>query len=237
MKLICCNFKMNLLREDIINYLNIIDGKIKKENLIFFPSIPYISTFSELGFKVGSQDISFKNFGSITGDTSVLQLKELGTTYTIIGHSERRKYFVDDKYIDKKINLALKNNINVILCIGESVKEDIKKTQEFLKEEIDEAFNNNLDLIKNNNLIIAYEPIWAIGSGIIPSNKCLDDTILFIKQYILDNFKLDLKVLYGGSVNLENIDTLEQIEVIDGYLIGGCSLKPENILEISKKLM
>ena len=236
MKLICCNFKMNLLKKDIVNYLDTIDNSVNKRNLIFFPSIPYISMFKERGYLVGSQDISFKESGSITGDNSVLQLKELGISYTIIGHSERRKYFNEDKYVSNKINLALKNSIKVILCIGENVKQDNNDTKIFLKKEIDEAFINNLELINNDNLIIAYEPIWAIGSGEIPSNNCLNNTISFIKEYIFDKYKLNLKVLYGGSVNLDNIETLENIKVIDGYLIGGCSLKPENILEVSAKL-
>jgi len=233
MKIICCNFKMNLLKKDIDNYLNIIDNKINKNNTIFFPSIPYISLFSNRGYLVGSQDISFKEFGSITGDTSVMQLKELGIKYTIIGHSERRQYFDDDKYISKKINLSLQNNIDVILCIGETTKTTENETFEFLKNEIDEAFQNNINLINNNNLIIAYEPIWAIGSGVIPSDKCLINTISFIKKYILDNYKLNLKVLYGGSVNLDNINSLNKINEIDGYLIGSCSLKPENLLAIT----
>lgn len=233
MKLICCNFKMNLLKQDIENYLKVIENKVNKENTIFFPSIPYIDMFNKHGYIVGCQDISFESFGSFTGDTSILQLKELGIKYSIIGHSERRKYFDDDKYIFKKINLALKNDIKVILCIGENIKTNEKETFEFLKEEIDEAFKNNIDLITKDNLIIAYEPIWAIGSGTIPSNNCLINTICFIKDYILDNYKLNLKILYGGSVNLNNIDSLNKIEKIDGYLIGSCSLKPENIIKIS----
>lgn len=233
MKLICCNFKMNLLKNDIDNYLKVIENKLNKENTIFFPSIPYISMFKNKGYKVGSQDISMEEFGSITGDTSIMQLKELGIKYSIVGHSERRKYFDDDKYISKKINLALSNEVKVILCIGENIKKDEKEKLEFLKYEIDNAFKSNLDLINNNNLIIAYEPIWAIGSGIIPSNNCLINTISYIKQYILKNYNLNLKVLYGGSVNLDNINSLNEIKEIDGYLIGNCSLKPENILTIT----
>lgn len=237
MKLICCNFKMNLLKHDIENYLNVIENKVNKENIIFFPSIPYISLFNSRNYLVGSQDISMEKFGSITGDTSIMQLKELGIKYSIIGHSERRKYFNDDKYISKKINLALNNNINVILCIGESIKTSEQETFNFLKNEINEAFKNNLDLINNNNLIIAYEPIWAIGSGIIPSNNSLITTISFIKKYIVDTYNLNLKVLYGGSVNLDNINSLNDIKDIDGYLIGSCSLKPENILAITTSHM
>lgn len=232
MKLVCCNFKMNLLKKDIDNYLNIINDKIDKENIIFFPSIPYINYFKENGYIVGSQNISFQEFGSITGDTSIIQLKELGISYALIGHSERRKYFDEDKYITKKIKLTLENNIKVILCIGESIKASEEETNLFLKEEIDDAIENNISLINNNNLIIAYEPIWSIGSGVIPDNNCLIETISFIKKYILETYKLDLKVLYGGSVNLDNIKNLENINQIDGYLIGGASLNPEDFLSL-----
>ena len=231
MKLICCNFKMNLLKKDIDNYLKIIDNRINKENIVFFPSIPHINKFIEKGYLVGSQDISFQEFGSITGDTSIIQLKELGISYTIIGHSERRKYFDDDKYISKKIKIALENNIKVILCIGESIKLTEKEANIFLKDQIDSAIDNNLNLIKNN-LIIAYEPIWAIGSGVMPDEKYLSNTISFIKNYVMNIYNLNLKVLYGGSINLDNIKNIEKITEIDGYLIGGSSLNPEIFLSI-----
>ena len=235
MKLICCNLKMNLLKKDIYKYLENIEN-INKKNIIFFPSIPYINDFYKKGFTVGSQDISFLEFGSVTGDTSILQLKELGISYTIIGHSERRKYFDDDKYISKKIKLAIDNNIKVILCIGETIKSSQEETNLFLKEEIDDAISNNLYSITNDNLLISYEPIWSIGSGIIPSNNCLLNTISFIKEYILDKYKLELKVLYGGSVKLDNINLLEKINIIDGYLIASEALKSEQFLELIQKI-
>ena len=235
MKLICCNFKMNLLKNDIDNYLNIIKDKIEKERVIFFPSIPYIESFSKENYLVGSQNISFTEFGSVTGDTSIKQLKELGITYTIIGHSERRKYFDDDKYISKKIKLALNNNIKVILCIGELEKISREETNSFLKDEIDEALRDNLDLI-NDNIIIAYEPIWAIGSGVIPDNNWINTTTSYIKNYIKNTYNKDIKVLYGGSVKVDNIDNLEKLDIIDGYLIGGASLNPNDIIALQSKI-
>ena len=236
MKLICANFKMNLLENDVLNYLKKINNKINKKNTIFFPSIPYIKLFSNKNYQVGSQDISFLEFGSITGDISVNQLIELGITYTLVGHFERRKYFDDDKYISKKVKLALKKNIKVILCIGESMKSSDEEIYNFLKDEINEALENNLDLIKNDNLIIAYEPIWSIGSKVIPDNNYLINTISFIKDYIKNTYQKDIKVLYGGSVNLENIDILEKIKKIDGYLIGRTSLNYEDFLALTKKI-
>ena len=113
----------------------------------------------------------------------------------------------------------------------------MEDTYNFLKKEIDDAFKDNLNLINQDNLIIAYEPIWAIGSGIIPDNDSLQSTINFIKKYVLDTYKINIKVLYGGSVNLTNIDELETIKEIDGYLIGSFSLKPENILELSTHII
>ena len=231
MKLICLNFKMNLLEKDIINYLNVIDKK-KLDNIVFFPNNIHLSYFKNK-YIIGSQDISFKDFGSITGDTSIHQLKEMGITYTLIGHSERRKYYNDDKYIKDKLKLALQNNIKAILCIGETL--DDKKSN--LKEvKLIEQLNILKDLnINDNNLIIAYEPIWSIGTNIIPNNIELLNTILFIKNYLKDTFNLDLKVLYGGSVNLNNIHELEKIN-LDGYLIGSFSLNPNNLIELLDKI-
>ena len=127
MKLILANFKMNLLKNDIINYLNVINNKMDKGKVIFFPNNLYIEYFKDRNYLVGSQDISFKEFGSLTGDTSVIQLKELGINYTLIGHSERREYFLDNNYISKKVNLALSNNVKVVLCVGEKKEDYLNK--------------------------------------------------------------------------------------------------------------
>ena len=236
MKLICCNFKMNLLKENIDNYLKIIEKKINKEQTVFFPSIPYITEFKKQGYLVGSQNISFQEFGSITGDTSILQLKELGITYTIIGHSEQRNYFEDEKYISKKIPLALKNNIKVVLCIGESIKISTGKTKDILKKQLDSALKENLNFMNEKNLIIAYEPIWAIGTGVIPSNQYLEEIISFIKKYVSETYHLNIKILYGGSVKLDNIECLEKLKVIDGYLIGGACLDPDKFLSLISRI-
>lgn len=237
MKLICANFKMNLLKNDIINYLEIINNKINLENIVFFPNNLYIEKFKEKNYLVGSQDISFKEFGAVTGDTSINQLKEVGISYTLIGHSERREYFNDNNYISDKIKLALENNIKVVLCIGENLNQfENNKTFSVLKDEIDEGIKNNLSIINNNNLIIAYEPIWAIGTGKIPTNDILEKTINYIKNYLTDTYNLNLKVLYGGSVNIDNIDELENISSLDGYLVGGASLDPDKFLTLIQKI-
>ena len=233
MKIIGANFKMNFQKDDINNYLEVIKNKIPIDNIIFFPSNLYIESFTKNNYLVGSQNISFQEFGAVTGDTSILQLKELGIKYTLIGHSERRKYFNDDNYIADKIKLALKNDIIPVLCIGESLREyENNLTKDKLKEQIDIALKDN----RSDKIIIAYEPIWSIGTGKIPTNDILTEIISFIKNYINENYHINLKVIYGGSVNLDNILELNKINNLDGYLIGGATLNPNKFLELIDKI-
>lgn len=233
MKIIAANFKMNLTKTEIDNYLNTIKGKIDK-NVIFFPSDIYLNDFSS--YLTGSQNISFIEKGAVTGDISIIQLLDMNIKYTLIGHSERRLYFNDNNYINSKIRLALLNKITPILCIGENLEEYQKKvTLKKLTKQIDEAFLTNNSIL-NDSLIVAYEPIWSIGTGNILDNKTIVEVIDFIKKYILNNYKLNLKVIYGGSVNLNNIGNLEKISNLDGYLIGNASLDAKSFLDLTSKI-
>jgi len=234
MKLIIGNLKMNLLKNDICNYINIIKDK-KYSNVVFCPSSIYLNYFAENSLNIGSQDIGFLEKGSCTGDESALQLKSIGVKYSLVGHSERRKYYQDDKYVNQKLSCALNNDIIPILCIGETKEEyDNNLTNSRLKTEIDKAFNkieNNL-----NKVIIAYEPIWSIGTGITPSNLEITNATAFIKQYVKDNYSVNIKVLYGGSVNDDNILNLNKIENIDGYLIGSSSIDINVFISLINKI-
>lgn len=234
MKLIVANLKMNLLKEEIIEYLNHFDNK--HQNVIFCPSNVYLNYFVDKNLNVGSQDVSSNEIGAYTGDVSASQLKSLGVKYTIIGHSERRKYYNDDKFIKDKLTNSLKNNLIPILCIGESKEErDNNKTLDILKKQLNEALNSiNKDLLLN--IIIAYEPIWSIGTGVVPNNQDIYETISFIKEYLQQEYNVTLKVLYGGSVNNQNINDLDQINNVDGYLIGGSSIDYNKFLDIIYKV-
>lgn len=234
MKLIVANFKMNLLKEDILEYVKHFNNELS--NVIFCPSNIYLNYFLEKNLNVGSQDVAFEEKGAFTGDVSASQLKSIGVKYTIIGHSERRKYHNDDKYVNSKLIYALNNNLIPILCIGETKEErENNETYEVLKNQLNEAFNNiNSDLL--SNVIIAYEPIWSIGTGVIPSNEDIYNTITFIKKYLYEQYNFQLKVLYGGSVNNSNISELETINNIDGYLIGGSSIDYNKFLDIINKV-
>ncbi len=227
MKIIACNLKMNLMPSEINDY---IEGmKAIKDEILLFPTSIYIDNFVKSGFTTGSQDISYAEKGAYTGDTSILQLKELGIKYSIVGHSERRAYYQDDQYVNKKINLCINNDIMPVLCVGETLEQNKNnETNEVIIRELDSAFTDN----NIKSIIIAYEPIWSIGTGLIPSNDFIEEVVNNIKNYIKDKYEIEVSVLYGGSVNADNISTLEEIPNVDGYLIGGSSLKIDSMKKI-----
>lgn len=231
MRLVIGNFKMNLTLNEINDYIEFFKGK-KLDNVIFAPSSIYLSKFKENGLETASQDVSFASIGAYTGDIAASQLASLGIKYSIVGHSERRKYYDDDKYVNAKLKELLDKDIIPILCIGETKEEKDKGvTLDILKDEIDEAFKD-IDNNKLSCIIIAYEPIWSIGTGVIPTNEDIDTTITFIKKYVNEKYSINNKVLYGGSVSNKNINELETIDVIDGYLVGGCSIKKDDFQEL-----
>jgi len=216
---------MNLTLDEVNDYIEFF-GQKKYSNVIFAPSSIYLLKFVENGLKTASQDVSFAPIGAYTGDVSASQLKSIGILYSIVGHSERRKYYHDDNYINNKLQKLIENKITPILCIGETKEErDAGVTFEILKKEIDAAFDSLNSL---TGIIIAYEPIWSIGTGVVPTNEEISETICFIKDYINQKYSSENKVLYGGSVSNKNINELEKIKVIDGYLVGGCSIKKDD---------
>ena len=210
-------------------------NKIKKGRLIYCPPYTLISTFLKK-FKNCQIDIGGQNchesefYGPFTGSINSRMLKNIGANYVIIGHSENREKGENNKLINKKIQSALKAKLKVIFCIGESLAEKRKKrTQIILSKQIKIGLNK----IKNkSNIFIAYEPIWAIGTGVVPKKEDLLKTIDFIKS----KFKYKTpKVLYGGSVNSQNIKDLKEINNIDGFLIGGASQNSNKFIDIVKK--
>jgi triosephosphate isomerase len=184
---------------------------------------------------VGAQNCHTDNeFGAYTGSVNAKMIKSVGGKFVIIGHSENRLEGDSNKKINQKIKSSLKENLKVIFCIGENLKEKRnKKTNKILNSQI----INGLKNVKNlNNIIVAYEPIWAIGTGIIPKSNDLYKQVKTIKKILNKRFKSkNPKVLYGGSVNSKNISDLRQISSIDGFLIGGASQKSKNFIDIIKK--
>ena len=230
-KILVFNMKMYMDISDVKRYFKVV--KDVPNNVIFCPESIYIPYFLEKYDNIAIQSIYPVDSGAYTGCVSALQAAALGVKYAVVGHSECRKYFnVTDEDVNNKIKSALNNNLKVVMCIGESKEEkQLNKTKDKLKEQLDIGLRD----IKSNNIIIAYEPIYSIGTGITPDNKDIEDTILYIKE-ILRSKNLDLKVIYGGSVSPKNIKALATIPSVDGFMIGKSSSKEEEVLEIFKQL-
>ena len=178
---------------------------------------------------VGAQNChQNENYGPFTGSINSMMLKKIGAKYVIIGHSENRQAGETDSLLNAKIKSALKSGLKVIFCIGETFKEKRKKiTKRVLLKQIKLGLKN----IKfKKNIIVAYEPVWSIGTGIIPKSKDLFETIKFIKSNLKNS-----KVIYGGSVNSKNISELRLINNIDGFLIGSASQDSKKFIDIIKK--
>ena len=210
-------------------------NKKNKFKLIYCPPNTLIRPLSKrlknTNIEVGAQNShENENFGPYTGHVNSKMLKNVGAKYVILGHSENRQEGENDKLINLKIKSAIKAGLKVIFCIGETLKEKRnKKTNQVLARQI----NNGLKLINNkSNIIIAYEPVWSIGTGIIPKSEDLKKSVSFIKSKFR---KKSPKVLYGGSVNANNITELKNISMIDGFLIGGASQDSKKFIDIIKK--
>lgn len=229
MKLIVGNFKMNLLKDDINKYIEEM-RRYSFTNVVYCPSNIFLKDFINNNLIVGAQDLSPFENGSYTGDVSASQLKSIGVKYAIIGHSERRKYYHEKEILIDKLKMSINAGVVPIYCVGETKEEyDNDLTIEILQKEIDYVFNSSTNL---ENIIIAYEPIWAIGTGLIPTNDEICKVIDYIKKYIYNKYRFHINVLYGGSVNSKNILELEKIENVNGYLIGGSSIRINEFIEI-----
>lgn len=232
MKLIIANLKMNLTLEDILKYKETI--KDKYNNLIIAPSYIYLKEMESNNYDIASQDGYNIDKGAYTGEVSFNQLKSLGVKYSIIGHSERRQLFNETNEIIKdKFISAINNDITPILCIGETKEERLSNK---LKDVIELQLKTIFDNIEINNAIIAYEPVWAIGTGLTPTEKEIEEAHKYIKE-LLDKYNINSKILYGGSVNLNNIKSFSKLENVDGFLIGSASLDPNNLLDMIKETM
>jgi len=228
-----CNLKANKTLSEFKSYIEEINKLEDKGSLVIFPSHPFLGLMSNYDIQFGSQDISVYPEGAFTGEAPAKQIKSTNASYSIIGHSERREKFGEDEYLlSKKIKLALSNELKVVYCIGETKEEkERKKTYQILEKQIAKIFNG-LSEIEMRNIIIAYEPIWAIGNGTPAREEEIDEISSFIKKIILDYYDFEIEVLYGGSVNSNNISSLNKIKSIDGFLVGSASLKPEEVAKM-----
>ena len=225
---------------DILNKINSFHSKDKnhkKYRVIITPPYTLLETYAK-HFKnksifIGSQNCYQKDlFSSDTGAISPYMIKSVGANYTLIGHSDNRSEGDTDIMLKNKVFFSLKNNLKVIFCIGENIYDKKnKKTFRVLKRQITKVLNKKFN---KNNIIVAYEPIWSIGTGKIPTKQELEKTIIYIKQVLKKIFKKSPAVLYGGSVDKDNIEIFKEIKEIDGFLIGGASKSSKKFIDIIK---
>lgn len=239
-KIVIANMKMNLKLDEIKNYIDEIEKSVNTKRFVICPSSLYLPFFINKEFATGIQNISSSEEGAYTGEISPSQVESLGVEYSIVGHSERRQYYnEDDVIINQKIICGLKHNLKIILCIGETKDEkDNGLTDNKLKEQlVNDLVNISYEQL--NNIIIAYEPIWSIGTGNVPTNEEIEKVINYIKS-VVDNIygsNTNIPVLYGGSVNEKNIDEINEISCLTGVLVGGASLIPSKINKIKEVIL
>ena len=238
-KTIVANWKMNLSVKESLSLAKKVNKISSQNNIIVCPDFLSIvsikNNLKKINFKLGAQNCAPESFGSYTGEVCASNLKDLEVEQVIIGHSERRNIFKEDSLmINKKVYQALKNKLQVILCLGENEQEKKgKKTKAIIKKQLQDVLKNVDD--KNiSQITIAYEPIWAIGSGKTPKVEEVSLLVDYIKDYIFKNHGKKIKVLYGGSVNLKNYNSFLNQKNIDGLLIGGASLKYQEFSKICR---
>ena len=225
----------------ILNKINSFYSKDKNRNkyrVIITPPYTLIESyskyFSNRKISIGSQNCYQKDqFSSNTAAISPYMLKRVGAKYTLIGHSDNRGEGDTDAMLKDKVRYALKNNLKVVFCIGENKKEKKnKKTLSVLKRQLTKVLEKKFN---KNSLIVAYEPIWSIGTGKIPTANELKITTIHIKKILKGIFKKNSPaVLYGGSVDGSNVEMFKKIKEIDGFLIGGASKTSKKFIDIIK---
>ncbi len=222
---------LNSLKK-VIKFLKIFK-KSKNIKIIYCPPStlirPMFKKVINSKIQIGAQNCHESiTYGASTGSINPMMLKNVGAKYVILGHSENRESGETDKLINSKIKAVIKSGLKVIFCIGETIGQKRKKiTKKTLSKQISIGLQN---VKRRKNIVIAYEPVWSIGTGVIPKPDDLINTINFIKKKVRN-----IKVLYGGSVNPKNINKLKLIKNIDGFLIGGASQDPKKFIDIIKK--
>lgn len=248
-KIIAGNWKMNLeLQEGISLFSEVVnmagDEVRGDQELIVCAPFIHLTAISQLAkqqlkVKVGVQNIHQEKSGAFTGEVSASQVASAGAEYVIIGHSERRAYFQEDGFtLSKKINIALQTGLKPIFCVGEILDERVKGFHfDVVAKQLEEGLSH-VSVSDFNHIILAYEPVWAIGTGKTATPAQAQEMHKYIRERIAQLFSQkpadEVSILYGGSCNPENAPELFAQPDIDGGLIGGASLKSRDFIEIAK---
>lgn len=242
-KVIAGNWKMNMLPNEAIAFIEQITPMVKDTENEVILCVPYVDLFYSLlsaqntNIKVGAQNMHWEEKGAYTGEVSGQMLKSIGVEYVIIGHSERRQYFAEtDETVNKKVKAALANGLKPIICVGETLEQrEQGKAEEIITKQTMLALEG---LIKEQmkNIVLAYEPIWAIGTGKTATSEDANNSIKSIRNKVAELYGKEIAekitILYGGSVKADNAKELFSTTDIDGGLVGGASLKVEEFSKI-----
>lgn len=230
-KIVIGNQKNYMNLKDVSKYLKKANEKIVSDNVIICPSSIYIPYFIKHEYKVGVQNIEVSK--PFTGELSCSQVLELDVNYVIIGHSERiRNFGCEEEKIHDKVLDVVNHNLTAIVCIGETLEEkNLFKTEKSLKRQIS-AYLNKIPVEKFKNIIIAYEPIWAVNANKNVTVVDLKNNVKYIKELINKLYNVDVPVVYGGSINSSNIEKFNKVENVDGFLVGEASTNIDEFLKI-----
>lgn len=239
---IAANWKMNKTIGESQSFLSEFIPLVKDAGDIdiviappFTALYPAASLLRNTNIRLAAQNIFYEDKGAYTGEISPAMLADIGCAYVIIGHSERRQYFKEtDETVNKKIKASRKHNLQIIFCIGESLEErEAGKTFDVLKRELEEGLKD----VSPDIIVIAYEPIWAIGTGRTATTEQAQEAHKYIRERLASMYgdkANEIRILYGGSVTPDNIDSLMACEDVDGALVGGASLKADSFANIVK---
>lgn len=242
-KLVVGNWKMNPIHlEDakkIVNDVSRAMRFISRTDVVLCPPFIYIPSLSNIKTKslfLGAQNANHENLGSFTGEVSFSELDQFNVRFVIVGHSERRKMGESDELINKKVKSVVNSGMTAIVCVGENVRDHNGDYFNFIKQQIQSALK---DVSKKSldRVVIAYEPIWAVGAKDAMSSRDLHEMSIFIKKVLKDSFGVysdGVKVIYGGAVDKVNADKLVSDGNVSGLLIGRESLRPKDFIEIIK---
>ena len=242
-KVIAGNWKMNMLPNEAMSCIEALIPLVKNTENEVILCVPYTDLFYSLltaqntNIKIGAQNMHFEEKGAYTGEISAQMLKCIGVEYVIIGHSERRQYFAEtDETVNKKIKAALQNELKPIVCVGETLQQkENGETKQVITTQTQLALEG-LTPQQVQQVIIAYEPIWAIGTGKTATSEDANNSIKSIRNKISELYGNEIAeqiiIQYGGSVKSSNAKELFETSDIDGALVGGASLKPDEFAKI-----
>ena len=240
--IIAGNWKMNKTIAESLAFVNDVKDKVKNKNVDVLICAPFIAlkdlveATKGTNIKIGAQNMHFEESGAYTGEVSAAMLNEIGVDYVIIGHSERRQYFNEtNEAVNKKVLKALKEGLLPIVCCGETLEQrEAGETKDHCKEQIQKALEN-VPVSDLEKIVIAYEPIWAIGTGKTATSEDANDVISYIRNVVrglYGDLADNVRIQYGGSVKPSNVSEIMAKSDIDGALVGGASLAPDDYVKL-----